>query len=84
MKKFARKDSVTGKGINDGFCFGDGDFYCASSLDALAKCEELGFETMEEAYKEEAYYWTEWEIEEGENYFDKHGNEYDKNGKLIN
>ena len=63
-EKFARKDSVTGKGINNGFCFNDGDFYCASSLDALAKCEELGFKTMEEAYNENVYYWTEWEEED--------------------
>lgn len=83
-EKYARKDSVTGKGMNDGFCFDDGDFYCASSLDALAKCEELGYKTMEEAYNEEAYYWTEWEIEEGENYFDEHGNEFDENGTLLN
>jgi len=64
MEKFARIDSVTGEGINEGYCFNDGDFYCGSSLDALDKCEELGYLTMEEAYDDGIYYWTEWEIEE--------------------
>jgi hypothetical protein len=27
MKKFARRCDVTGKGINSGWVFGDGDFY---------------------------------------------------------
>jgi hypothetical protein len=76
IEKFARKDSVTGKGMNDGYCFGDGDFYCVSGLDALQKCEELGYKTMEEAFEDEAYYWTTWEAEEEETYFDENGYEW--------
>ena len=33
-EKFARKDTKTGKGINEGFCFGDGEFYCLNQTDA--------------------------------------------------
>jgi len=77
-EKFARKDSVTGKGINEGFCFGDGDFYCLNQTDAERHAEKIGFKDLEEAYEEEAYYWTEWEVEEGESWYDAEGNEFKK------
>lgn len=75
-EKFARKDTKTGKGINEGFCFGDGEFYCLNQTDAERHAEKLGYKDLEEAYKEEAYYFTEWEVEEGESWYDADGNEF--------
>ncbi len=78
MEKFARKDSVTGKGMNKGFCFGDGDFYCESEEHALEQAKKLGYKNLKEAYKDDAYYWTEWEVEEDETHYDEDGNEFVK------
>jgi len=74
--KYARKDSVTGKGMNEGFCFGDGDFYCESEEDAITQSKKLGYNTLNEAYEDEAYYFTNWEVEEGENWFNLEGKEF--------
>lgn len=66
MEKFARKDSVTGKGMNEGFCFGDGDFYCESEEHALEYAKSLGYKSLKKSYKAGEHYWTEWyqEIED--------------------
>ncbi|MBS3914844.1 MAG: hypothetical protein KG003_10105 [Bacteroidetes bacterium] len=84
LEKFARKSSVTGNGMNEGFVFESYGFYCESEEEAREKAIELGYNSLDEAYKDEAYYWTQWEeIEEGENYYDAEGNEYTPEGKLI-
>ena len=57
---FARKCDITGQGMNKGFCFGDGSFYCMNESDAITKAIELGYDSLEEAYEDEAYYYTEW------------------------
>ena len=75
-EKFARKDSVTGKGINEGFCFGDGEAYFEEEEDAETHAISLGYKNLKEAYRDEAYYFTEWEVEEGETWFDADGNEF--------
>lgn len=76
IERYARKDTVTGKGMNEGYIFEHLDFYCAAKIDAQRKCKELGYKNMKEAYKDEAYYWTEWEVDEDDSYFDEEGNEY--------
>jgi hypothetical protein len=35
VTKYARKCDVTGKGMNEGYCFGDGVFYCHSYEHAI-------------------------------------------------
>ena len=86
MEKFARKCSATGKGINEGYCVNDGDFYF-SEESQLVKwlrdrdvdgTKELSDEfILKEAYDLEEYYYTEWDVEDEDEW-------YDENGKLYN
>jgi hypothetical protein len=68
--KFARVCSATGRGMNQGYCCCDGDFYFAEDADLLAwlrSDENAGYEgmsdefVMADAYEGEMYYYTEWE-----------------------
>lgn len=79
MEKFARLDSVTGKGMNSGFVIEHLDFYCESEINALTKVQTLGYKTLEEAYNDEVYYYTEWEDIDEDCYYDEFGNEYATN-----
>lgn len=81
IEKFARKDTKTGKGMNEGFCFGDGEAYFEEETDALEYAKKLGYKSLKEAYKDDAYYHTNWEVDEtdeDESYFDADGNEFKK------
>lgn len=92
IEKYARICTATGKGINEGFCVGDGAEYFKEEKDLVeylrkregAKTNLTDEFLLKEAYDLEEYYYTEWEIEEGENYFDEAGNEYDENNILVN
>lgn len=64
MKKFARKCDITGVGMNEGYCFGEGEMYAATEETALKIAKDhYGYDTLEEAYADDAYYWTEWDDE---------------------
>jgi len=86
MEKFARKCSATGKGINEGYCVNDGDFYF-SEESQLVKwlrdrdvdgTNELSDEfILKEAYDLEEYYYTEWDAEDEDEWYDEDGNEYE-------
>ena len=54
---------VTGLPMTEGFCFGDGEWYCSREEDALKAVQEMGYTTLEEAYEDGVYYWSEWEVE---------------------
>lgn len=92
-KKYARRCDITGKGINDGYCYGDGEMYFSEKKYLVKYLREMnaGLENnltdkdiLTEAYENEEYYYTTWEeIEEGENYFDAEGNEYTAEGKKV-
>jgi hypothetical protein len=58
---FFRTCDATGEGMNEGFCFGDGETYFKYEADALAYAKKIGYEDLDEAYEDGAYYWTEWE-----------------------
>jgi hypothetical protein len=67
MKKFARKCDATGRGMNTGWVFRDGEYYASTEESALAYAKRLGCESIEEAYNDELCYYTEWEeIDEDE------------------
>jgi hypothetical protein len=82
MEKFARKNSVTGKGMNEGYVFNDGEKYFETEKELitfLRSREEVLSELtnefiLKESYDLEEYYYTTWE--EDENYYDEDGNEY--------
>ena len=69
MEKYARKCSITGKGMNEGYCFGDGEMYCINKKDAIKIAKERGSKSLKEAFEDEDYYYTTWEeLDEDENY----------------
>jgi hypothetical protein len=89
-EKFARKCSITGKGINQGFVVGDGDMYFGEEADLLEHLKTLEWENldgvkssdiaeselMDYFSNEEYFYWTEWEEIDEDDYYDADGNNY--------
>mgnify|MGYP004665321171 CR=1 FL=1 len=81
MEKFARKCTATGKGMNEGYCVGDGDAYFKEQEDLIRYFRGDGSQysnlddeqLLNELYDNEEYYWTEWDIEEGENWYTSDG-----------
>ena len=80
MKLYSRKCSITGKGMDEGFCFGDGETYIQNEDDALKKLISLGYDTLNDAYNNGAYYWTDWYDED----LKDDGEAYDAKGNLYN
>jgi len=78
MAKFARLCDISGKGMNEGYCFNDGETYAATEELAKQYVESLGFNWEEELLtvdtEDEWFYWTEWELEDDEDYYDENGN----------
>ena len=66
--KFARKCSVTGEGMNQGWIFGDGESYAQHEHDALKISMEIGYNSIQDAYDDDACYWTEWEDKDDSQY----------------
>jgi hypothetical protein len=77
MRKFARKCSVTGEGMNEGWCFGDGQDYAKYEHDAWSLASEYGYDSIDDAFDDDAVYWTEWQDEDDYEYYE------DKNGNII-
>lgn len=77
LEKYARLDSATGRGMNVGFCVNDGEAYFAEREDLIAYLREdliegdgrSDDELLDEAYDDETYYYTEWEVEDEDTYF---------------
>lgn len=83
MEKFARKCSVTGKGMNDGYVFNDGEmyFYNESDLIVFLRGREDNNDLsddflLKEAYDNEEYYYTEWDEVDEDEWYDAEGNEF--------
>ena len=84
-KKYARKCSATGEGMNEGFCYGEGQEYFKYEKDLikfLREGESEDFNSvsdefiLKEAYDCGEYYYTEWEDESDFQYVMS-------NGKLV-
>jgi len=81
MEKFARKCTATNKGMNEGFCVGDGTAYFKEKEDLIRYFRGDGSQysnlddeqLLDELYENEEYYWTEWEIEEGQPWYTSDG-----------
>jgi hypothetical protein len=73
MEKFAKKCSISGLGINSGFCFFDGETIIKDEYEAIKYAKRLGYKSLDDAYEASIYYWTEWEIEEGEDCYNEQG-----------
>jgi hypothetical protein len=78
--KWARKDSATGKGMDRGYCCNDGEAYFVNTSDLIKwlrdrnvdEYNELSDEfLLEEAYAQDEYYHTEWDIEDSDYYYEE-------------
>lgn len=75
--KFARKCDITGEGFNDGYCINDGEMYIKHEKDLIAHLRSLEGDTdlsdfylLEEGYKVGAYYYSDWEINENDGWYE--------------
>jgi hypothetical protein len=78
LEKYARLDSATGKGMNEGFCVNDGVAYFEEESDLIAyfrkdqtekealRSDEKLLTTM---YAFGVYYYTEWDADDEETYY---------------
>ncbi|PQJ72222.1 hypothetical protein [Polaribacter butkevichii] len=77
MKKYARVTNFNGKGMNEGYCFNDGEYYCETEEQAKFYIEGLGLDWKEELLtfntKDEWFYWTDWYDQEADIYYDING-----------
>ena len=82
-QKYARICSVTGKGMWDGWVFGDGEFYAIDQESADKLARNLGYKDAQEAYNNGACYWTDWaeDSEENAQYIEIGGLLYDYAGE---
>lgn len=88
-EKVARKCSVTGEGMNEGWVANDGDEYFKYEEDAIAWCKQNLKKSLKKAYDEGEIYWTEWDVEDDAQYIVKNGKvveieeEQTENQKLL-
>jgi len=59
-KTYARKCSITGKGMNEGWIVEDHDMYFSKQKDAKAYVKSCGYKSLKKAFKDDFIYWTEW------------------------
>ena len=71
--KWARKCSVTGKGMNEGYCFFDGQDYASDEESAKKLADEYEYKSLHDAWEDGAYYYTEWEDEDDFQYVEVDG-----------
>jgi hypothetical protein len=89
-KKFARKCSVSGKGMNKGYVINDGDMYIKERTDLINHFRTLEWidadglnskdirneSALEEFfYNQEYYYYTEWDVFDDDRYYTESGEE---------
>jgi hypothetical protein len=68
MKTYARHCDITGQGMNEGWCWGDGMFYTATEEVTIKELRKehpqqvhlTDDDILEWAYDEEILYWTTW------------------------
>lgn len=75
--RFARKSDADGKGMNSGYIFNNGKYYCQTEEQAKNYVEGLGLNWNEEiktfGTKDEWFYYTEWEVIDEDEYFNEDG-----------
>jgi hypothetical protein len=92
MEKFARRCDITGRGMNEGYVFGDGELCFAEKEDLIKHLRTLEWEDangkrskdieddaelMNYFYREDLYYYTEWDFYDiDDEWYDAEGNEY--------
>lgn len=85
MEKFARKCSATGVGMNQGYCVNDGEYYFAEEISLVNWLRNRDSEDtnhlsddfiLNEAYNLDEYYYTEWDADDEDEWYDEDGNEF--------
>lgn len=67
--KYARQCSVSGEGMNKGYVICDGEMYIKSEKHLSEHItNDTEYESVEEAYEDGYYYYTEWEDEDDYQY----------------
>ena len=56
--------SKTGELFLAGYVVKDGEMYIKHEHDLFIEVTEAGYETLDQAYDDEFYYWSEWNLEE--------------------
>ena len=78
VRKWARKCNITGEGMNEGWCWGDGDFYTKYEKDTIEEIRyrdtsldlDLDYTKMSDDelldlyFVNNIFYWTEWDDDE--------------------
>ena len=91
MEKFARVCDISGKGMNEGYCFNDGEKYFKEEKELItflrSRLDEESNKLsddfiLKEAYDLEEYYWTQWEDELEYEWYDAEGTLRSKNETL--
>lgn len=60
MKKYARRCDVTQEGMNEGYCIQHGLMYIKYESDMIKHIEGTDYDTIEDAYDDGYYYYTDW------------------------
>ena len=78
MEKYARRCDVTQEGMNEGYCIQDGLMYIKHDSDMEKHIEGTDYDTVEDAYEDDYYYYTDWfdTIDEEDEW-------YTEDGRLI-
>lgn len=83
MEQYARKCSVTGKGMNEGYVFNDGEMYFYNEKDLIQFLRDRDDNKdlsddflLNEAYNQDEYYYTEWNEVDEDEWYDADGNEF--------
>ncbi len=73
ITKYARRCDVSGEGMNEGYLIGEGLMYIKYDSDMVKHIEESGYDSLDEAYMDDYYYYTEWECEDDIQYIEVNG-----------
>jgi hypothetical protein len=72
-EKYARKCSITGEGMNEGFCFEGGHMYAKGQAQAEYIAAAHYNRSLLDLYEANLYYYTEWEDKDDYQYIIKDG-----------
>lgn len=80
-ERYAKKSNATGRGMNSGYVFNGGEYYCETEQEAKDFVANINLVWEDEIKKvctnDEWFYYTEWqEIDNNSEYYDYNGNTY--------
>lgn len=84
MEKFARRCDITGRGMNEGYVFGDGEQYACDEESALQIAQQYGYDNLDDAFEDDAYYYTEWDEVDEDEWYDEDGSVHIFDNELNN